>query len=144
MRGEPRTILGRQPIVLAENVPLDLNDASARETGNLLTRRIRGAIDVIVGGMIMRMNVIMIVMAMMMVTMFVIVMMVTMMMVVPVMMSGMIMAVIVSVGMVVLTVIVRMISGLDGRLAVTTATHRAHYSTSSSLTRMSSPPVTCS
>jgi len=59
-------------------------------------------------------------------------------------MSGMIMAVIMSIGMMVITVIVMMITRLDGGFSVATATYCTHHSTSSSLTRMSSPPVTCS
>ncbi len=141
MRGEACAVLGREPVVLAENVAFDLDDASAGETGNLLPRRVGRAVDA-VGGVIMmvvmRVTVIMMVMIMVMVTMLVIMIMAVM--AVMMMMSGLIM----SMSMLMLTVIVMMITGFDGGLAVTAAAHRAHYSTSSSLTRMSSPPVTCS
>ncbi len=140
MRGEACAVLGREPVVLAENVAFDLDDASAGETGNLLPRRVGRAVDA-VGGVIMmvvmRVTVIMMVM-MVMVTMLAIMIMAVM--AVMMMMSGLIM----SMSMLMLTVIVMMITGFDGGLAVTAAAHRAHYSTSSSLTRMSSPPVTCS
>ncbi len=140
MRGESRAVFCREPVVLAENVAFDLDDAPAGETGNLLSGRIGRTVDVVgsmIMMMIMRATVIMIVIIVM-VTMLVI------MMAVMVMMSELIMAVIMSMSMMMLAVIVIMITGLDGGLAVTAATHRAHYSTSSSLTRMSSPPVTCS
>ncbi len=138
MRGEACAVLGREPVVLAENVAFDLDDASAGETGNLLPRRVGRAVDA-VGGVIMMvvMRVTVIMMVMIMVTMLVIMIMAMM---AVMMMSGLIM----SMSMLMLTVIVMMITGFDGGLAVTAAAHRAHYSTSSSLTRMSSPPVTCS
>jgi hypothetical protein len=45
---------------------------------------------------------------------------------------------------VVMPVIMMMIMGMfDGRLAVAAAADRTHQSTSNSLTRISSPPVTC-
>lgn len=144
MRGEARAVFCREPVVLAENVAFDLDDAPAGETGNLLPGRIGRTVDVVgsvIMLMIMRATVIMRVIIVM-VTMLVIMIMI-MMMAVMVMMSGLIMAVIVSMSLMMLTVIVMMITGFDGGLAVAAATHRAHYSTSSSLTRMSSPPVTC-
>ncbi len=145
MRGEARAVFCREPVVLAENVAFDLDDAPAGETGNLLPGRIGRTVDVVgsmIMMMIMRATVIIMVMIVM-VTMLVIMIMV-MMAVMVMMMSGLIMAVIVSMSPMMLTVIVMMITGFDGGLAVAAATHRAHYSTSSSLTRMSSPPVTCS
>ncbi len=144
MRGEARAVFCREPVVLAENVAFDLDDAPAGEAGNLLPGRIGRTVDVVgsmIMLMIMRATVIMRVIIVM-VTM--LVNMIMMMMAVMVMMSGLIMAVIVSMSLMMLTVIVMMITGFDGGLAVAAATHRAHYSTSSSLTRMSSPPVTCS
>ncbi len=144
MRGEARAVFCREPVVLAENVAFDLDDAPAGEAGNLLPGRIGRTVDVVgsmIMLMIMRATVIMRVIIVM-VTM--LVNMIMMMMAVIVMMSGLIMAVIVSMSLMMLTVIVMMITGFDGGLAVAAATHRAHYSTSSSLTRMSSPPVTCS
>ncbi len=144
MRGEARAVFCREPVVLAENVAFDLDDAPAGEAGNLLPGRIDRTVDVVgsmIMLMIMRATVIMRVIIVM-VTM--LVNMIMMMMAVMVMMSGLIMAVIVSMSLMMLTVIVMMITGFDGGLAVAAATHRAHYSTSSSLTRMSSPPVTCS
>lgn len=144
MRGEARAVFCREPVVLAENVAFDLDDAPAGKAGNLLPGRIGRTVDVVgsmIMLMIMRATVIMRVIIVM-VTM--LVNMIMMMMAVMVMMSGLIMAVIMSMSLMMLTVIVMMITGFDGGLAVAAATHRAHYSTSSSLTRMSSPPVTCS
>jgi uncharacterized membrane protein len=147
MRGEARAVFCREPVVLAENVAFDLDDAPAGEARNLLPGRVGRTVDVVgsmIMMMIMRATVIMMVMIVM-VTMLVIVIVIMIMVAVMVMMmSGLIMAVIMSMSMMMLTVIVMMITGFDGGLAVTAATHRAHHSTSSSLTRMSSPPVTCS
>ncbi len=143
MRGEARAVFCREPVVLAENVAFDLDDAPAGETGNLLPGRIGRTVDVVgsmIMLMIMRATVIMRVIIVM-GTMLVLVIMIMAVMVM--MMSGLIMAVIMSMSMMML-VIVMIITGFDGGLAVAAATHRAHYSTSSSLTRMSSPPVTCS
>jgi hypothetical protein len=47
------------------------------------------------------------------------------------------------VGMMMIAVIMMMISRFDRSLSVPAATDCTHHSTSSSLTRMSSPPVTC-
>ncbi len=147
MRGEARAVFCREPVVLAENVAFDLDDAPAGETGNLLPGRIGRTVDV-VGSMIMlmivRATVIMRVIIVMVTMLVIVIVIMIMMMAVMVMMSGLIMAVIVSMSLMMLTVIVMMITGFDGGLAVAAATHRTHYSTSSSLTRMSSPPVTCS
>ncbi len=143
MRGEARAVFCREPVVLAENVAFDLDDAPAGEAGNLLPGRIDRTVDV-VGSMIMLMIVRATVIMRVIIVMVTMLVLVIMIMAVMVMMSGLIMAVIVSMSLMMLTVIVMMITGFDRGLAVAAATHRAHYSTSSSLTRMSSPPVTCS
>ena len=55
------------------------------------------------------------------------------------------MVVIMTVGMIVrLAVHLLAIAGLDARLAFSASANSAHQSTSSSLIRNSSPPVTCS
>ncbi|GLH82209.1 hypothetical protein SSBR45G_71180 [Bradyrhizobium sp. SSBR45G] len=145
MCSEARAVLRRQTVVLAEDVALDLDDTPARQAGNLLAGRVGRAVDVI--GRAMRVVVVMpmIIMVVMMVTMTMIVVVVVIMVVMTVVVPDMIMTVIMSVSMMmVIAVIVMVITGFDRGFAVTAAAHRTHHSTSSSLTRMSSPPVTCS
>lgn len=137
---ETRAVLGGKAVVLAEYVALDLDDASARQAGDFLPRRIGRAVDMIGSAMRVTMIMRMLILVVMMVAVIMV------MMAVMVMMPGMIMAVIMSMRMmmIVIAVIVMMITRLDRGLAVAAAAHRTHHSTSSSLTRMSSPPVTCS
>ena len=142
MRSEAGAVLGREAIVLAEDVALDLDDAAAGQTGDLLAGRVRRAIDEVAVIVVMIVRVIMIAVIVVMVAMCVMMAVVVMIMVMVV--AGMIMVMIMSMRMMVAAMIMMMISGLDRSLAVTAATHRTHHSTSSSLTRMSSPPVTCS
>ena len=52
-------------------------------------------------------------------------------------------AMIMVVAMVMLMAMMMIMRVFDGRLAVAAAADRTHQSTSSSLTRISSPPVTC-
>lgn len=142
MRGEARAVFRREAVVLAENVALDLDDAAAGQAGNLLTGGVCRTIDAVGRAMIM-MVVMMVVMIMVMRVMMIviIVVMTMMMMTVMVMMTSMIMAMIV---MMVTVVIMMMITRFDRGFAVTAPTDSTHHSTSSSLTRISSPPVTCS
>lgn len=112
---EARAVVGGKPIVLAENVTLDLDDAVAAHAGDLLACRVGAAIDqsAIAGRVIMMM---------------------VMVVAVPMMMR-----MIVPMGM-----IMGMIMGVFcGRFGIAATAYRAHQSTSSSLTRMSSPSVTC-
>lgn len=142
MRGEARAVFRREAVVLAENVALDLDDAAAGQAGNLLTGGVCRTIDAVGRAMIM-MVVMMVVMIMVMRVMMIviIVVMTMMMMTVMVMMTSMIMAMIV---MMVTVVIMMMITRFDRGFAVAAPTDSTHHSTSSSLTRISSPPVTCS
>ena len=144
MRGEARAVFRREAVVLAENVALDLDDAAAGQAGNLLTGGVCRTIDAVGRAMIMMvvMMVVMIMVMVMRVMMIVIIVVMTMMMMtVMVMMTSMIMAMIV---MMVTVVIMMMITRFDRGFAVTAPTDSTHHSTSSSLTRISSPPVTCS
>lgn len=129
MRGEARAVFRREAVVLAENVALDLDDAAAGQAGNLLTGGVCRTIDAVGRAMIM-----MVVMIMVMV-------MRVMMIVIIVGMTMMMMTVMV---MMVAVVIMMMITRFDRGFAVTAPTDSTHHSTSSSLTRISSPPVTCS
>lgn len=129
MRGEARAVFRREAVVLAENVALDLDDAAAGQAGNLLTGGVCRTIDAVGRAMIM-----MVVMIMVMV-------MRVMMIVIIVVMTMMMMTVMV---MMVAVVIMMMITRFDRGFAVTAPTDSTHHSTSSSLTRISSPPVTCS
>lgn len=142
MRGEARAVFRREAVVLAENVALDLDDAAAGQAGNLLTGGVCRTIDAVGRAMIM-MVVMMVVMIMVMRVMMIVIIvgMTMMMMTVMVMMTSMIMAMIV---MMVTVVIMMMITRFDRGFAVTAPTDSTHHSTSSSLTRISSPPVTCS
>lgn len=132
MRGEARAVLRREAVVLAENVALDLDDAAAGQAGNLLTGRVCRTIDA-VGRAMMMMVVMIMVMRVMMIVVIVDMTMMMMIVMVMVMMTSMIMA-----------MIVMMITRFDRGFAVAAPTDSTHHSTSSSLTRMSSPPVTCS
>ena len=129
MRGEARAVFRREAVVLAENVALDLDDAAAGQAGNLLTGGVCRTIDAVGRAMIM-----MVVMIMVMV-------MRVMMIVIIVGMTMMMMTVMV---MMVAVVIMMMITRFDRGFAVAAPTDSTHHSTSSSLTRISSPPVTCS
>ena len=129
MRGEARAVFRREAVVLAENVALDLDDAAAGQAGNLLTGGVCRTIDAVGRAMIM-----MVVMIMVMV-------MRVMMIVIIVVMTMMMMTVMV---MMVAVVIMMMITRFDRGFAVAAPTDSTHHSTSSSLTRISSPPVTCS
>lgn len=140
MRGEARAVFRREAVVLAENVALDLDDAAAGQAGNLLTGGVCRTIDAVGRAMIMMVVMIM-VMVMRVMMIVIIVVMTMMMMTVMVMMTSMIMAMIV---MMVTVVIMMMITRFDRGFAVTAPTDSTHHSTSSSLTRISSPPVTCS
>lgn len=140
MRGEARAVFRREAVVLAENVALDLDDAAAGQAGNLLTGGVCRTIDAVGRAMIMMVVMIM-VMVMRVMMIVIIVGMTMMMMTVMVMMTSMIMAMIV---MMVTVVIMMMITRFDRGFAVTAPTDSTHHSTSSSLTRISSPPVTCS
>lgn len=142
MRGEARAVFRREAVVLAENVALDLDDAAAGQAGNLLTGGVCRTIDAVGRAMIM-MVVMMVVMIMVMRVMMIVIIvgMTMMMMTVMVMMTSMIMAMIV---MMVTVVIMMMITRFDRGFAVAAPTDSTHHSTSSSLTRISSPPVTCS
>lgn len=131
MRGEARAVFRREAVVLAENVALDLDDAAAGQAGNLLTGGVCRTIDAVGRAMIM-MVVMMVVMIMVMRVM---------MIVIIVVMTMMMMTVMV---MMVAVVIMMMITRFDRGFAVTAPTDSTHHSTSSSLTRISSPPVTCS
>lgn len=138
MRGEARAVFRREAVVLAENVALDLDDGAAGQAGNLLAGGVCRTIDAVGRAMIMMVVMIMIMVMRVMMT---IVGMTMMMMTVMVMMTSMIMAMIV---MMVTVVIMMMITRFDRGFAVTAPTDSTHHSTSSSLTRISSPPVTCS
>lgn len=127
MRGEARAVFRREAVVLAENVALDLDDAAAGQAGNLLTGGVCRTIDAVGRAMIMMVVMIMIMVMRVMMT---IVGMTMMMMTVMVMMVA--------------VVIMMMITRFDRGFAVTAPTDSTHHSTSSSLTRISSPPVTCS
>ena len=140
MRGEARAVFRREAVVLAENVALDLDDAAAGQAGNLLTGGVCRTIDAVGRAMIMMVVMIM-VMVMRVMMIVIIVVMTMMMMTVIVMMTSMIMAMIV---MMVTVVIMMMITRFDRGFAVAAPTDSTHHSTSSSLTRISSPPVTCS
>lgn len=140
MRGEARAVFRREAVVLAENVALDLDDAAAGQAGNLLTGGVCRTIDAVGRAMIMMVVMIM-VMVMRVMMIVIIVVMTMMMMTVMVMMTSMIMAMIV---MMVTVVIMMMITRFDRGFAVAAPTDSTHHSTSSSLTRISSPPVTCS
>lgn len=140
MRGEARAVFRREAVVLAENVALDLDDAAAGQAGNLLTGGVCRTIDAVGRAMIMMVVMIM-VMVMRVMMIVIIVGMTMMMMTVMVMMTSMIMAMIV---MMVTVVIMMMITRFDRGFAVAAPTDSTHHSTSSSLTRISSPPVTCS
>ena len=140
MRGEARAVFRREAVVLAENVALDLDDAAAGQAGNLLTGGVCRTIDAVGRAMIMMVVMIM-VMVMRVMMIVIIVVMTMMMMTVMVMMTSMIMAMIV---MMVTVVIMMMITRFARGFAVAAPTDSTHHSTSSSLTRISSPPVTCS
>ena len=140
MRGEARAVFRREAVVLAENVALDLDDAAAGQAGNLLTGGVCRTIDAVGRAMIMMVVMIM-VMVMRVMMIVIIVVMTMMMMTVMVMMTSMMMTVMV---MMVAVVIMMMITRFDRGFAVTAPTDSTHHSTSSSLTRISSPPVTCS
>ena len=140
MRGEARAVFRREAVVLAENVALDLDDAAAGQAGNLLTGGVCRTIDAVGRAMIMMVVMIM-VMVMRVMMIVIIVVMTMMMMTVMVMMTSMIMAMIV---MMVTVVNMMMITRFDRGFAVAAPTDSTHHSTSSSLTRISSPPVTCS
>ena len=133
MRGEARAVFRREAVVLAENVALDLDDAAAGQAGNLLTGGVCRTIDAVGRAMIM--------MVVMMVVMIMVMVMRVMMIVIIVVMTMMMMTVMV---MMVAVVIMMMITRFDRGFAVTAPTDSTHHSTSSSLTRISSPPVTCS
>ena len=142
MRGEARAVFRREAVVLAENVALDLDDAAAGQAGNLLTGGVCRTIDAVGRAMIMMVVMMVVMIIVMRVMMIVIIVGMTMMMMtVMVMMTSMIMAMIV---MMVTVVIMMMITRFDRGFAVAAPTDSTHHSTSSSLTRISSPPVTCS
>ena len=121
---EARAVVGGETVVLAEDVALDLDDAVAAQAGDRLPGRVGAAIDK--PGIAMR---VIVVRAMMMV------------MAVPVVMM-MVMALMIMV-MVMIVIMAMIMRVFDGRLAVAAAADRTHQSTSSSFTRISSPPVTC-
>jgi hypothetical protein len=131
MRGEARAVFRREAVVLAENVALDLDDAAAGQAGNLLTGGVCRTIDAVGRAMIM-MVVMMVVMIMVMRVMMIVI------------IVGMTMMMMTVMVMMVAVVIMMMITRFDRGFAVTAPTDSTHHSTSSSLTRISSPPVTCS
>lgn len=131
MRGEARAVFRREAVVLAENVALDLDDAAAGQAGNLLTGGVCRTIDAVGRAMIM-MVVMMVVMIMVMRVMMIVI------------IVGMTMMMMTVMVMMVAVVIMMMITRFDRGFAVAAPTDSTHHSTSSSLTRISSPPVTCS